>query len=162
MSIMDFLKKNSTSVYDPSENSISVAGLKLDSVTNIDIKYEDITKVVYGTHGSYTTVVKQTPKAAIITVSLLPVARCLLDLKRLSDHTKTVGGFFEIIVVKNKVIEAQGKSWITKIPDQAITQEGADVSYQFGINLYQSPTISSQNLGDFDPRFVAANAAQLV
>lgn len=161
MSIMDFLKKNSTLVYDPSENSISVAGLVLDSVTGIDIKYEDITKVIYGTHGSYTTVVKQNPKCAVVTVSLLPVARCLLDLKRLSDHTRTVGGFFEIIVVKNKIIEAQGKSWITKFPDQSITQDGSDVSYQFGLDLYQSPTISSQNLGDFDPQFVAANAAQL-
>lgn len=161
MSIMDFLKKNSTLVYDPSENSISVAGLVLDSVTGIDIKYEDITKVIYGTHGSYTTVVKQNPKCAVVTVSLLPVARCLLDLKRLSDHTRTVGGFFEIIVVKNKVIEVQGKSWITKFPDQSITQDGSDVSYQFGLDLYQSPTISSQNLGDFDPQFVAANAAQL-
>lgn len=161
MAIMDFLKKSSTLVYDPSENSISVAGLVLDGVTGIDVKYEDITKVVYGTHGSYTTIVKQNPKSAVVTVSLLPVARCLLDLKRLSDHTKTVGGFFEIIVVKNKVIEAQGKSWIIKFPDQSITQDGADVSYQFGIDLHKAPTISSQNLGDFDPQFVAANAAQL-
>lgn len=161
MSIMDFLKKSSTLVYDPSKNSISVAGLVLDGVTNIDIKYEDITKVIYGTHGRYTTIVKQNPKCAVVTVSLLPVARCLLDLKRLNDHTRTVGGFFEIIVVKNKIIEAQGKSWITKFPDQSITQEGSDVSYQFGLDLYQSPTISSQNLGDFDPQFVAANAAQL-
>lgn len=161
MAIIDFLKKSSTLVYDPSENSISVAGLVLDSVTSIDIKYEDITKVIYGTHGSYTTIVKQNPKCAIVTVSMLPVARCLLDLKRLSDHTKTVGGFFETIVIKNKVIEAQGKSWITKFPDQLITQEGVDVSYQFGIDLYQTPIISSQNLGDFAPQFVGANASQL-
>ena len=38
MSIFDFLKKSGTLVYDPSENSISVAGLVLDSVTSIDVK----------------------------------------------------------------------------------------------------------------------------
>lgn len=147
MSIFDFLKKSGTLVYDPSENSISVAGLVLDSVTSIDVKYEDITKVVYGTHGSYTTIIKQNPKCAIVTVNLLPVARCLLDLKRLSDHTRNSGGFFEILVIKNKVIEAQGKSWVTKIPDQSITQEGADVSYQFGLNLYHTPIVTSINSG---------------
>ena len=148
MAILDFLKKSGTLVYDPSENSISVAGLVLDGVTNIDIKYEDITKVIYGTHGSYNTVVKVNPKCAVVTVSLLPVARCLLDLKRLSDYTKTSGGFFEILIIKNKEIEAQGKSWITKFPDQSITQDGAEVSYQFGIDLYQSPVITALNSGN--------------
>lgn len=146
-SITDYLKKT-TKVYDASQNSITVAGMALDGITDIKIKYEEITKKVYGTHGSYTTIVKAYPKCAEVTVSLYPVANCLLDLKRLEHFTQTSGGFFELIVSKNGDIILQGKSWMIKYPDQSVDQDGSDVTYVFGVDLYTQSQVIAVNTSD--------------
>lgn len=149
-SIADYLKKT-TKVYDASTNSITVAGLELDGITDIKIKYEEIARIVYGTHGSYNTVVKAHPKCAMVTVSMYPAANCLTDLKRLEHFTKTVGGYFELVVVKNGAIELQGTAWMSKVPDQSVDQDGSDVAYEFGVNLYSSSNatvVDTRNLSN--------------
>ena len=146
-SITDYLKKT-TKVYDASQNSATIAGLTLDGITDIKIKYEELTKKIYGTHGSYTTIVKQNPKCATVTISLYPVANCLTDLKRLEHFTQTVGGFFETMIKKNGDIVIQGKSWIIKAPDQSVDQDGGDMVYEFGVDLYTQANVTAINTSD--------------
>lgn len=148
MAITDFLKKTKTAVYDPSSNSVSIAGIILDGVTNISIKYPDQYKTVEGVNGSYTAVVRLHDKSAKLSVDLLPTAQCLANLHKLMLYIRQNGGMFEIIILNNGVNVLQGVSWFLTIPDYTLTQDATDVNYTFGVNLYKSPTFTQSRNTD--------------
>lgn len=149
MALTDFLKKTKTAVYDPSANTVNVAGMVLDGVTSIDVKYSEKYKTIEGVHGKYTTAVPLNDKSAILTVSFLPTAQCLPNLHRLMLYIKQNGGMFESIIVNNGVNVLQGTSWFLRVPDYTLVAEASDVVYSFGVNTYATPTTTQSRDTDF-------------
>lgn len=144
--LLDLLKKSSSNVYDPSKNTVSIAELYLDSITDVKIDYPEVTKTIMGTSGVYTTPVRVNPKCAIVTISLLPTANCIDQLNQLLSATLSNNWVFETHIKKNAKTVLQGSSWFQSPISHPINERGDDVTYTVCVNMSTSPTAPDTNI----------------
>jgi hypothetical protein len=149
MALLDFLKQK-TKVYDPSENSLSIAGLELDAITRIVVTHQPMNKIIEGTHSSYATVIRRHLQPIIITVNIMPSAACMPKVMQLYQYVKEYGCFFDLVVKRSGDIVFQGSSTFEKKNDYDIQNESSDYTFTFICNAHGSPTESVAIVGDFD------------
>lgn len=121
-----------TSVYDSSLNRVIVAGLPLDGVVSSTVSADVLTKQDIGIDYSYTTYY-QNLEARILTVQLLPTAKCLPAMRLLALEQQISKGWFNISVHENGFIENVYRGFIIELPEVANSKEPDNKNIVFGI-----------------------------
>lgn len=130
MAVIDFLKK-ATRVYDPSQNSVSIARLDVVGVTKVSIDYQPHYRLMNGTSPIYNAVVKEHLKPTRVSVSLLQTSDSVNKLYQLETHIRNNGGTFEIQVIKSGKVVLLGNAIFEQMPNESLEETASDMTFTF-------------------------------
>lgn len=93
----------SLTFYDPSENTLSVAGVTLGGITRISLRRGNVTtKKVDGIHEVYSARVKMNRKPFLLSITMLQTSPSLIYLEQLLARTeRSPDSFFEVVLTGN-------------------------------------------------------------
>lgn len=131
----DFLKgivQKKVRTYNPSTNSVTVAGMKLDGVVSATLTENQRTQGVVGVDQQYYAVT-EVNAGRTFNVELLPTAMCYKQLVKLDKATKIHKAFFTLSVIENGGVVEQYDAHIVSLSATNLTQETSNKSVVFGV-----------------------------
>jgi len=134
MALVDYLQRK-TKVFNPSDNTIKIAGITLDGVTSISVGTMEEYKVVEGVSNIYSVPVKTHNSVIKTEVSILPTANCNNQLWELKNYIAVNGGMFNIEVFSNGFMVMSGVSWFVSTPSYNLSNDPQDLQWVFNTNL---------------------------
>lgn len=118
--------------YDASQSTVKIANFFVDGIVDATISSSDIARVESGVDPHYYTVVKQSP-VFTLSITVLPLSNCVKTLDKLYQFSNQQNGYFRIEVVNNGKFVGLFDSHFLKLPDENISSQQSDKTYQFGM-----------------------------
>lgn len=128
-----------TKTYDPSKNSIIVAGMPLDGVVSVNITSDVLTRQETGIDYYYTAIVENIEQRTM-SVSVLPTAHCLGAIRMLTFRQQENRGWFNIAIYENDLIVNVYRGWVLSLPEIDMQREASDRVITFGIKPMHTGT----------------------
>lgn len=148
--LLENVKIDVIKTYDPSKNTISVAGLTLDGITSADITEISSTQAEVGVDQKYYTFY-DVFSLITLTVNLLPTASCLTLMNKLDQSCKKNKATFTINVTENGVLLDNFRGHIMTLPKTSLNSQGDDKTIIFGLFKVANNKVERLlNLGDLN------------
>lgn len=135
-----------TKVYDASTNTVIICGITLDGVTSCTVDARVTSKSQQGIHPTYYTYF-DVEDTTVLSVSVLPTAKCLDLLSLLHQRQRELKGFFTIMLKENGQIKDIFRGHFLTIPKIELSAEAPDVELSFGVkstlnsNVFTTPVV---------------------
>ena len=139
----DFLKgiiHKQVRTYDPSKNSITVAGMKLDGVVTATLSEQQRTQGHVGVDPQYYAVT-ETVVGRTFNIELLPTCMCYKQLKKLDKMSHLHKAFFRVNIVENGDIIDEFMAHFLSLSSVNLTQDTSNKQVTFGVVPKRNTTI---------------------
>jgi len=126
----------SLTVYDPSQNSITIAGHTCQGVVSINTKRGDaISKTINGISEAYSTRIRTRRKPFTVTVTLLQTSITNVYLQQLSNASENaVDSFVDILILGSGVVHLRSIGYIETASDLEQQEELVNRVWTFRVN----------------------------
>lgn len=144
-----------SSVYDPSENTVRVAGFTLTGVTSIEVRRAvDDFKVVHGINPIYSARVRNYKRPFTLTVKLLQTSESNSVLQYLSASSEAMfNSFFRVEVESKrpgilsltqgeKIVHLSSTGYVLSAPDLSLDSNTSDRTWVFAVNAFDVGSIT--------------------